>query len=59
MTINVQIYIRYLTLYTHFKYFKEIGHHLLDIVNEIIPFVLTEDTRSKKVNQMKVAEMKH
>ncbi|CAB3982970.1 serine- kinase ATM [Paramuricea clavata] len=27
---------------------QEIGHHLLDIVNEIIPFVLTKDNRSKK-----------
>ncbi|XP_028397502.1 serine-protein kinase ATM-like [Dendronephthya gigantea] len=27
---------------------QEIGHHLLDIVNEIIPFVLTKDGRSKK-----------
>lgn len=35
----------------HFEYFKEIGHHLLDIVNEIIPFVLTKDNRSKKVKK--------
>ena len=32
---------------------KEIGHHLLDIVNEIIPFALTKDNRSKKVSQLK------
>ena len=32
------------------SFFKEIGNHLLAIVNEIIPFVSNKDNRAKKVS---------